>query len=74
MVSIKEVAQSIIETISPKGIISKSDLENYNAIWRNPITLDFQNYKLISMPPPSSGGIALSQLLMTLFHFDLHKI
>jgi len=69
-----EVAKSIIETISPNGIISKSDLENYNAIWRNPITLDFQNYKLISMPPPSSGGIALSQLLMMLFHFDLHKL
>jgi len=69
-----EIAQSIIETISPNGIVSKSDLENYNAIWRDPITLDFQNYKLISMPPPSSGGIALSQLLMMLFYFDLHNL
>ena len=69
-----DIAQSIIETLKPNGIISKSDLENYNAIWREPIILNFQNYKLISMPPPSSGGIALSQLLMMLFSWDLNNI
>ncbi len=45
------------------GIISKEDLENYRAIWREPITGSFRNFKVISMPPPSSGGIALLQLL-----------
>lgn len=45
------------------GIITKEDLVNYNPIWRKPIESDFKNYKIISMPPPSSGGIALVQLL-----------
>lgn len=45
------------------GIISVEDLEDYEAIWREPITGSYNNYKVISMPPPSSGGIALLQLL-----------
>lgn len=45
------------------GIITKEDLANYKSIWRKPIEADFENFKIISMPPPSSGGIALAQLL-----------
>lgn len=45
------------------GIISKEDLASYQALWREPITGSFKDYKVISMPPPSSGGIALLQLL-----------
>jgi len=69
-----EIAKSIVETMRPNGLISMSDLKNYTAIWREPVTLDFKNYKLISMPPPSSGGIALSQLIMMLFSFNLDDI
>ena len=69
-----EVAKSIIETTQDNGIISLDDLKNYKAIWRNPITLKFGKYTLISMPPPSSGGIALSQLLMMLSNFDVTQI
>tara|TARA_Y100000994_G_C15701517_1_gene445268 strand:+ start:3798 stop:5441 length:1644 start_codon:yes stop_codon:yes gene_type:complete len=69
-----EVAESIIETISENGIITLEDLEDYKSIWRNPINLNFSNYKLISMPPPSSGGIALSQLIMMLSNFDIDSI
>src|SRR5690606_5332612 len=39
------------------------DLENYSAVWRNPIVSNYKNYRIITMPPPSSGGIALNQLL-----------
>ncbi len=45
------------------GIISLEDLKNYDAIWREPITTDYKDFQIITMPPPSSGGIALSQLL-----------
>ena len=69
-----EVANSIINTTKKNGLISLKDLRDYESIWRDPITLKFSNYKLISMPPPSSGGIALSQLLMMLVHFDLDEL
>lgn len=45
------------------GIITKEDLDSYRAIWREPLTAPYKDYKVISMPPPSSGGIALIQLL-----------
>lgn len=45
------------------GIISLEDLKNYDAKWREAITTDYKNYRLISMPPPSSGGVAVAQML-----------
>ena len=59
-----KVAELIInEMISGGGIISQIDLDNYSSVWRNPIVGYFKNHKIISMGPPSSGGIALVQLL-----------
>lgn len=45
------------------GIITLEDLKNYSAEWRTPVQTDYRGYTISSMPPPSSGGIALSQLL-----------
>ncbi|ARS37705.1 gamma-glutamyltransferase [Pontibacter actiniarum] len=45
------------------GIISMADLAAYEAVWREPLTAQLEDYRVISMPPPSSGGIALLQLL-----------
>ena len=45
------------------GLITKADLEDYKAVWRAPISCDYKGYQVISMPPPSSGGIALCQIL-----------
>ena len=57
-------AEYIVEEMERGGgIITKEDLANYQAIWRNPITATVGDFKVISMPPPSSGGIALIQLL-----------
>ena len=69
-----EIAKSIVETTQKKGIISENDLKNYKSIWREPIKFNFGEYKLISMPPPSSGGIALAQLLMTLSNFEINNL
>ena len=45
------------------GFISKADLKNYESAWRKPLVGKYRGYDIITMPPPSSGGIALLQLL-----------
>ncbi|MFC6998018.1 gamma-glutamyltransferase [Rufibacter roseus] len=55
-----------------KGIISKEDLANYRSVWRNPIKQQLGELEVISMPPPSSGGIALVQLLTLSQDYPLH--
>ncbi len=45
------------------GIMTKEDLAAYRSVWRKPIVGRYKSYRIISMPPPSSGGIALLQLL-----------
>jgi gamma-glutamyltranspeptidase/glutathione hydrolase len=58
------VADKIIaEMKQGGGIITYDDLVSYHSKWRKPITSLYKDYKIISMPPPSSGGIALAQLL-----------
>jgi gamma-glutamyltranspeptidase/glutathione hydrolase len=49
------------------------DLESYLAVWRKPLTGTYRGYGVISMPPPSSGGIALIQLLKMVEPFPLGK-
>lgn len=46
-----------------KGIITSEDLKSYSSIWRAPLVAEYKDYTIITMPPPSSGGIALIQLL-----------
>lgn len=53
----------VAEMVRGKGIITHEDLKSYAAVWREPISGTYKNYKVISMPPPSSGGVALIQLL-----------
>jgi gamma-glutamyltranspeptidase / glutathione hydrolase len=45
------------------GIISAKDLYEYKAVFRKPLTGEYRGYRIISVPPPSSGGIILLQLL-----------
>ena len=45
------------------GILTQEDLSEYEAVWRDPIRFDYRNTRILSMPPPSSGGVALAQLL-----------
>ncbi|MAJ50636.1 MAG: gamma-glutamyltransferase [Flammeovirgaceae bacterium] len=55
--------QLIKEMILGGGIISAKDLINYEPVWRDPIKGFYKGYTIYSMAPPSSGGIALIQLL-----------
>jgi gamma-glutamyltranspeptidase/glutathione hydrolase len=68
------VARQIVEEMkNGNGLITKSDLENYHSVWREAITGYYKNYKIITMPPPSSGGIALLQLLKSVEKYPLHR-
>jgi gamma-glutamyltranspeptidase/glutathione hydrolase len=68
------VADEIVaEMKSGNGLITKADLQNYHAIWRKPITGTYKEYKIITVPPPSSGGIALLSLLKSVENYPLHR-
>jgi len=53
------------------GLISKKDLKKYQAVWRQPIIQGYKNFQVIGMPPPSSGGIALAQLMQMVEKYPL---
>jgi gamma-glutamyltranspeptidase/glutathione hydrolase len=63
----------IKEMQAQNGLISKKDLKNYQAVWRTPIKSKYKNYQIIGMPPPSSGGVALAQLLQMVAPYSLNK-
>jgi len=52
------------------GLITMEDLANYKAVWREPLRADWRDYQVISAPLPSSGGIALIQLLKIRDYID----
>jgi gamma-glutamyltranspeptidase/glutathione hydrolase len=62
------------EMLLGNGLITKADLANYEAKWREPVQGAYRNYNIVSMPPPSSGGVAILQLLKGAEQFDLHKL
>jgi gamma-glutamyltranspeptidase/glutathione hydrolase len=45
------------------GIISLKDLADYRAVWRNPIEVSYRGYTIYSMPPASSGGVTMGEIL-----------
>ena len=55
------------------GLITKKDLARYRARERTPIRGRYHGYDIVAMPPPSSGGVAMVEMLNILSHFDLEK-
>ena len=56
---------------SAGGVMTAADLKNYRAIERAPVRGTYRGYDIVSMPPPSSGGIALVEMLNILEGYDL---
>jgi gamma-glutamyltranspeptidase/glutathione hydrolase len=56
------------------GIITLADLAAYQAKWRTPITFDYRGYRIISMPPPSSGGMTIALLAHMLAGRDMRAL
>lgn len=58
-----ETADKMISFLNKHGgIMTKEDLEIYEPVWREPLSFQYKDLKIISMAPPSSGGIALAQI------------
>ena len=69
-----ETGQKLVSFLKGKGgIITLEDLEAYEAQWREPIVFNYKDLKVISMTPPSSGGICLAQILKMVEPFPLSE-
>lgn len=67
-----ETAKKLVSFLNEKGgIITLEDLAAYESQWREPIVFNYKDLKVISMAPPSSGGICLSQILKMVEPFPL---
>ena len=53
------------------GLISHEDLAAYRSVWREPVTGSYRGHEIVSMPPPSSGGVLLVQMLNMLEPYDI---
>lgn len=70
-----ETAQILVHYLQQKGaIITLEDLAKYEAKWRTPITFKYKDLKIISMPPPSSGGICLAEILKMIEPYPIAKM
>ncbi|ABE31645.1 gamma-glutamyltransferase [Paraburkholderia xenovorans LB400] len=56
-------ADLIAQQMYGHGLVTKQDLIQYKAVWRQPLTADWNGYRVVTAPPPSSGGIGLIQML-----------
>lgn len=65
--------QIVAEMKAHGGLISKADLAGYKVVVREPIVGDYHGYRVVSMPPPSSGGVHIVQMLNILEHFPLSQ-
>lgn len=67
-----EVAEAMLKAIQKyDGVMTQSDLDNYEAKLREPVTGTYRGYQIISCPPPSSGGTHIIQILNILENYDI---
>ena len=70
-----ELTSVMIDYLNKKGgILTYDDFKLYEPIWRDPLIFNYKDLKIISMGPPSSGGVVLGQILRTIEDIDLSKI
>lgn len=69
-----EIARQIAQQMQQNGgLITTDDLAAYQAVERTPVSGEYRGYQIFSMPPPSSGGIHIVQILNILENFDMKK-
>lgn len=65
-------AEAIVNTLAASGgLMTLEDLAEYEAVWRDPVSGNYGDYAIHSMPPPSSGGVHLIQMLNLIEHFPI---
>jgi gamma-glutamyltranspeptidase/glutathione hydrolase len=68
------IAQKIATSVNRAGgSMSIKDLQNYQIRWREPVTGSYRGYRIASMPPPSSGGTHIVEILNIMENFDIEK-
>lgn len=69
-----ETATRLVEFLNQKGgIITVEDLAQYQAQWREPVRFEYDNLNIISMSPPSSGGLCLAQIMKIVEPYDVSQ-
>ncbi len=69
-----ETAKRLVKFMQANGgIMTEEDLAKYEVQWRTPITFKYDDLRIISMSPPSSGGICLAQIMNAIEPYDLDK-
>jgi gamma-glutamyltranspeptidase/glutathione hydrolase len=67
-----KIGKAISDCVQKKGgILTLEDLMEYDAVWRTPIEFQYDDLRIISMSPPSSGGICLAQIMGMIEPYDL---
>tara|TARA_R110002033_G_scaffold169716_1_gene210857 strand:+ start:2519 stop:4321 length:1803 start_codon:yes stop_codon:yes gene_type:complete len=70
-----ETAEKIVSAVqNAGGVMSLNDLANYKVIERQPVRGQYRGYEVVSMPPPSSGGIHIIEMLNVLEQFPIDKL
>ncbi|QFU22414.1 gamma-glutamyltransferase [Shewanella eurypsychrophilus] len=70
-----ETAEKLVTAVqNAGGIMTLNDLKNYKVVERKPVTGDYRGYQVVSMPPPSSGGIHIIEMLNMLETFPIDKL
>ena len=69
-----ETARILARFIQEKGgFVTQEDLARYEAKWRDPVVFNYKDLRIISMSPPSSGGVTMNQILKMMEPFDLSE-
>ena len=69
-----ETAKTLAKFIQDNGgIITEEDLANYEVKWRTPVTFTYDDLRIISMSPPSSGGVCLAQIMKMIEPYNLSE-
>ncbi|HDZ06198.1 hypothetical protein LCGC14_0291990 [marine sediment metagenome] len=67
-----EIAQKLASFIQANGgFVTEEDLEDYQAVWRKPVTFKYRDLNIISMSPPSSGGVTMNQIFKMIEPYDI---
>ena len=70
-----EVAAKLVAAVrAAGGNWTLADLSGYSAKERTPLSIDYRGYRIVTAPPPSSGGVAIAEILNILRGFDLDKV
>ncbi len=70
----KQLVATVQQAAVNPGLLSLDDLANYQALQRDPVCLAYRQYQICGMAPPSSGGIAVLQIMGILSHFPLPEL